>query len=255
MKFTYLYYKALLELLSSMDYHFCDYSNYNDWRRSVIIAHNVDFSLDYALKMAEIEHSENVRSMWFLNIRSDFYNLGTKSGQAAVNQLLKLKHKIGLHFDASAYYGLTYNRGAFYNSSEVYEKLIDAVIDECNVLSSFMGGGIRTFSLHNATRELIKMDLKVPGVFNASGKDFLKKVKYVTDNNRRWRDPILEYVRTEKFEKLHIMMHPFWYREKSENISKSLVKFVNSAGRERYACLGECVPNIESVLPAEDVGL
>ena len=63
----------------------------------LILRHDVDLSLDAALRMAELEAEAGAAATYFLMTRSDFYNLDSPSGAAAIERLRELGHRVGLH--------------------------------------------------------------------------------------------------------------------------------------------------------------
>lgn len=64
---------------------------------TVILRHDVDLSLDAALRMAELEHEAGGSATYFLMTESVFYNLDSSEGVAAVARLRELGHRVGLH--------------------------------------------------------------------------------------------------------------------------------------------------------------
>jgi hypothetical protein len=64
---------------------------------TVILRHDVDLSLDAALRMAEVEAEAGAAATYFLMTRSEFYNLDAQSGEDAVDRLRRLGHRVGLH--------------------------------------------------------------------------------------------------------------------------------------------------------------
>lgn len=90
MEFTYAAYRKLLSLLRERGYAFRGYHNYRDAPRCVILRHDVDTSLDQAVKLAELEAEEGVRSTWFVLLRTDFYNVASKAGQTALRKDTKI---------------------------------------------------------------------------------------------------------------------------------------------------------------------
>ena len=98
MEFTYRAYCGLLELLREKDYMFRNYHNYSNTRRCVILRHDIDSSLDQAVRLAELEAKAGVSSTWFILLRTNFYNVASKSGQQALRRIQALGHEIGLHF-------------------------------------------------------------------------------------------------------------------------------------------------------------
>ena len=63
----------------------------------VLLRHDVDLSLDAALRMAELEEEAGAAATYFLMTRSEFYNLDSPSGEATVDRLRALGHRVGLH--------------------------------------------------------------------------------------------------------------------------------------------------------------
>lgn len=64
---------------------------------TIILRHDIDLSLDAALRMAELEAEAGAGATYFLMTRSEFYNLDSESGRAAIARLRELGHRVGLH--------------------------------------------------------------------------------------------------------------------------------------------------------------
>jgi hypothetical protein len=64
---------------------------------TILLRHDVDLSLDAALRMAELEAEWDAAATYFLMTRSEFYNLDSESGASAVERLRSLGHRVGLH--------------------------------------------------------------------------------------------------------------------------------------------------------------
>ncbi len=64
---------------------------------SVILRHDVDLSLDAAVRMAEVEHDAGASATYFLMTESVFYNLESSEGVAAIDRLRELGHRVALH--------------------------------------------------------------------------------------------------------------------------------------------------------------
>ncbi len=63
----------------------------------VYLRHDVDLSLDAALRMARLEAEAGVAATYFLMTRSVFYNLASTEGTNAVSSLRELGHELGVH--------------------------------------------------------------------------------------------------------------------------------------------------------------
>ncbi len=64
---------------------------------TILLRHDVDLSLGAALLMAELEAETGTAATYFLMTRSEFYNLDSPSGEAAIARLRELGHRVGLH--------------------------------------------------------------------------------------------------------------------------------------------------------------
>ena len=71
----------------------------NSSDKDVILRHDVDASLEAALKMAELENKINVSSTYFILLSSEFYNPFTLESSKIIKKILKLGHKLGLHYN------------------------------------------------------------------------------------------------------------------------------------------------------------
>ena len=63
----------------------------------MILRHDVDLSLDAAVRMAELEHDAGAAATYFLMTESVFYNLDSSEGVAAIARLRELGHRVALH--------------------------------------------------------------------------------------------------------------------------------------------------------------
>ncbi len=246
MEYTYAAYRELLSLLRERDYVFRDYHNYGDAPRCVILRHDIDTSLDKAVKMAELESEEGVRSTWFVLLRTDFYNVASKAGRDALQHIRSLGHEIGLHFDEASYI-----------PDLDPDEVVKNIIKECGLLSALLDGTshqkISCVSMHRPSRATLEADYDIPGIVNSYSKIFFHDFKYLSDSRRRWREPVEEIIRSGMYDRLHILTHAFWYHEVEEDISQTVGAFIRSANRERYRQMAENITDIASILKEEDV--
>jgi hypothetical protein len=90
------HYRELLDAARAGGYRFAFFDRPPE-AGTVVLRHDVDLSLDAALAMAEVEAEAGAASTYFLMTRSEFYNLDSASGHAAVARLRELGHRVGLH--------------------------------------------------------------------------------------------------------------------------------------------------------------
>ena len=79
MEFTYASYKNMLHLLREEGYVITDYHECNSYHEEdiVILRHDIDCSIEKAVKMAELENGMGVCSTYFVLVSSEFYNVAT----------------------------------------------------------------------------------------------------------------------------------------------------------------------------------
>jgi catechol 2,3-dioxygenase-like lactoylglutathione lyase family enzyme len=90
------HYCDLLEAAQAGGYRFAFFDREPE-AGTILLRHDVDLSLDAALRMAELETTAGAAATYFLMTRSEFYNLDSASGEAAVERLRALGHRVGLH--------------------------------------------------------------------------------------------------------------------------------------------------------------
>ena len=242
MEFTYAAYQELLSLLRKQGYSFQNYHNYEGISRCTILRHDIDTSLDQAVKLAEVEADAGVRSTYFVLLRTNFYNVASKAAQEALCHIQSLGHEIGLHFDEAAYTPVLSP-----------DKVVQNIIKECGLLSALLETEVSSVSMHRPSRATLEADYRIPGVVNSYGKIFFQDFKYLSDSRRRWREPVLDIVRSGEYDRLHILTHAFWYHEDEEDITKTVGTFIRSANQERYRQMAENITDINSILREDEV--
>jgi hypothetical protein len=90
------HYRELLEAAQAGGYRFSFFDR-EPAAGDLLLRHDVDLSLDAALRMAELEAEAGAAATYFLMLRSEFYNLDSASGEAAIERLRALGHRVGLH--------------------------------------------------------------------------------------------------------------------------------------------------------------
>jgi hypothetical protein len=90
------HYREIIEAAGAGCYRFAFFDRAPE-NGTVILRHDVDLSLDAALTMAELEAEAGAAATYFLMTRSEFYNLESASGGAAIARLRGLGHRVGLH--------------------------------------------------------------------------------------------------------------------------------------------------------------
>ena len=94
--FNLEHYGELLEAARAGGYRFAFFEG-EPSDGDLILRHDVDLSLDAALRMAELESEAGANATYFLMTQSVFYNLASPEGERAIVRLRELGHRVGLH--------------------------------------------------------------------------------------------------------------------------------------------------------------
>ena len=241
MEFTYAAYRELITLLKNEGYRFCGYFDHEGNDKRVILRHDIDYSMEQAVKLAKVEQEMGVSSTYFVLLRTDFYNPASKRTLDMVRQIHDMGHEVGLHFDEVAYQGC---------SAEELPALIQY---EAKLLVDICGFPIRSFSMHRPNQLTLAKDLQGEGLVNSYGEEFFRQFKYLSDSRRNWREPVLDIVRSGEYDKLHILTPAFWYGDEEETIGDAIGRFIRSANLERYDQMAENIRSIEEILQRSEV--
>lgn len=199
--FTECHYRQLLGLAKET-YRFARYDAI-DWEaRFILWRHDLDFSLNRAAALARIEAEEGVRTTYFINLRSNFYNPLEPDQLAMIRRIIDLGHQIGLHFDASA---------AGIGSAH---ELDVWVAREARWLSEAFGVAPKAFSFHNPTAaHLVHEEESYGGLVNCYSRRFKSEVPYCSDSNGYWRfRRLYDVLSTGTDPRLQVLTHPGWWQ-------------------------------------------
>jgi len=172
--FTLDHYAELLDAARAGGYRFV-YFDAPPVTGSLVLRHDVDLSLDAALRMAERENSVGASATYFLMTESVFYNLASSEGTAAVARLRELGHRVGLH--------------AVY-PNVVLDERFDPVV-----------------AWHNPDPGY--MTAPIPGAVNVMEAPYFDPATYRSDSNQRWRFGCPhDELRAGAFAWLQLLTHP-----------------------------------------------
>lgn len=199
--FTEAGYRELV-LLARSSYRFARFTDSNA-DRHLLWRHDIDISVNRAVRLAEIEAELGVVATYFLHLRSPFYNLLNHEMLRLVHRIIGLGHDIGLHFDPARYDG-----GRSRPTLEV------AIAAESALLGREFGITPRAVSFHDvsALREPVPDDERICGLVNAYSKRLRADYGYVSDSNGLWLYRRLrDVLKAAAEERLQVLTHPEWW--------------------------------------------
>ena len=178
--FELAHYRELLDAARAGGYRFATFDE-APAPGALFLRHDVDFSLDAAVRMAEVEAEHEARATYLLMTESVFYNLASPQGVAASTRLRELGHRVGLH--------------AVYPHA-VLDDRFDPVV-----------------AWHNPSPEY--MSEPIPGAVNTYAEPHFSTIAYRSDSNQNWRSGCPhDELAAGAFPWLQLLVHPeIWVYE------------------------------------------
>ena len=172
---------------------------------SLLLRHDIDFSPDYALKIAKIESKLNVQATYFIMLTSNMYNFLSSHNQKLVKDIIDLGHKVSLHFDPKAY------------------ENVDKFLEEKNIFENITNNYVDIVSVHRPGLLLKNNNVSLSGVKHTYQDSYFKKMKYISDSGCKNIFPQLsEYLKNSRKFGLHLLIHPIWWASEGSNPTEKL---------------------------------
>jgi len=168
------HYRELLDAARAGGYRFAFFEG-EPREGDLILRHDVDLSLDAALRLAELEADVGAGATYFLMTESVFYNLASEEGERTLARLRELGHRIGLH--------------AVYPRAPLDDRFESVV------------------AWHNPDPEY--MSAPVDGALNVMEEPWFSPATYRSDSNQHWRSGCPhDELRAGAFPWLQLLTHP-----------------------------------------------
>ena len=198
--FDLAHYEELLAATRAGGYRFAHFDG-APAEGAVILRHDVDLSLDAALRMAEIERDAGASATYFLMTESVFYNLESSEGADAIDRLLALGHRVGLH--------------AVYPNAPADERF-DPVV-----------------AWHNPDPEYMSTPLADERV-NVMQEPWFDPATYRSDSNQHWRSGCPHSgLRAGAFPWLQLLIHPEIWAYPGETMRETMRSMLDDGKKRR----------------------
>ena len=221
--FSYEDYRKILEIIKGTGLQ-ANYKEAVNRDRFVIMRHDVEYSVERAYNLSKVEDSMDFTSTYFFQWTNNSYNILSRKNMDMVKDMHERGHIIGLHY---ALNGMT--------DMELVRKQI---VKEIDILSEMFGFKVDTFSVHRPSKDILRENIKLPGILNAYQDDFFTfaenvtedtpvAVKYMSDANHIWRYGYPDEKNILGHDKVQILTHPFaWTKTGYDNFDnyRTLVK-------------------------------
>lgn len=227
-RFDYRAYWQLLDHLMSSHQAVC-FADVNDRFPSqpfFILRHDVDYSLEAALALAEQEARRKVRATYFLLPNGPYYNLLAPEHARVPASLAALGHEIGLHYDV----GLLRQFPA--------DQRMDLVRMQVSLLERLSGSRVQAISMHQPGLNGDDPLKHRTEYANAYDDRFFKEMTYISDSCQAWRDHAWQTLTTGPLPRqFQLALHPInWSAEHRDrrlvfsSIHDDLTRSISAAG-------------------------
>lgn len=207
-------YFKFLSGFKKLGYNFISYKQIKK-KNNILLRHDVDFSVDLAKKVAIWDHQQGIKSHFFFQYDSPFYNLGTYKNIENLKFIKKLKHTIGFHITIK-------NFKTIKKDLLIFEKF-------------FRVNGIKfdkIFSIHKIGSK--KYNIRIPRYQNFFNFNSLGIYYSDSGGSFRFGNPLNNNEITINKSSFQLNLHPIWWTSdnnikksnKIENIKKFTIKIL-----------------------------
>ena len=233
--FSYADYKEIIRIIKESG-RACNFRQAQEKDKFIIMRHDVEFSVDRAFALSKLELSMDFTSTYFFQWTNNSYNILSKKNMDMIKYMHERGHVIGLHF---ALNGLT--------DMELVRRKI---LQEIHVLSEMLGFEITEFSIHRPSADVLRENIKFPGIINAYQDEFFTfsenvtadtplHVKYISDAKHRWNYGVPDEETLLGYDRVQILTHPYsWTKKGHDNLEN-----FRTLLQERNAELMETIDN------------
>lgn len=211
---TYDEYKNILNIVRNTK-KLCTFEEACKKDKFILLRHDIEFSVEKAYQMAQIEYNAGVRSAYFIQIENDSYNAFSDVNTRLIREIHDMSHEIGLH----------YRQGGD-NNARIKQQIY--------MMECMYGFKINSFSTHRPKENTSYEKYNIDGIINAYSEEYFTrtddmsrvKVKYISDSKYQWnygypsREELLSY------DKVQLLVHPFQWAEKPLGMMKCFDKLL-----------------------------
>lgn len=217
-EYTYPWYREFLGWLRAEGYRFRSFEHPVD-RDEVRLRHDVDLSVERALRMARIEAELGVSAAYFFLLTSPLYNPLEAETREVVREIESLGHDVGLHFSTHAYWPT--------ESPPAASEIGARVEAERAVLETVSEDPLSTVSFHVPPEWVI--DRAFDGFRSTYEPAFLSEMDYLADSSQRWRreSPVGE----PPSGPVQVLTHPGLWGQEDRSFEACVERAVTDASR------------------------
>ena len=176
--------------------------------KKIVLRHDIDFDLNAALRIAEIDSAIGFSSMFFLMPDSEFYSINSQSSKHAIEEICSQGHSIGIHWD-------------YRNYSLNPDKASSKFNLHLAMLEELTQSTVKYGSQHMPTSSLNSVNLTPEGVVDMYSPKVMANYRYISDSSMKWRsENILQLALHAK--NIIFLAHPIWWAIDGSTSSEKL---------------------------------
>jgi hypothetical protein len=209
--FTFKHYRRILEAGLESGYRFIGFdelAGLRDRERYLcLLRHDCEGDLAAALRLGEMEKTLDVKSTYFLQLRSPLYNVLSEPQARFVKELIELGHRLGLHFDERPHDHAT------------PAQIADLVDRERALLGEEFGVTVEVVSFHQPSPRVLENRLKLR-CLNTYDRSDMQGVGYLSDSNWQWKQDPIDAFQSHTHPHLQLLLHPECWTDRSMSIER-----------------------------------
>lgn len=162
--------------------------------RTVVLRHDIDFSVDLAHALAKEEAELGVNATFFFMATSNAYNLFSAHNRRLVREIIAMGHTASLHFDPT-----------------VHEDVDAGFREECAALAP-LTGPVEIVSLHRPGDYLLDNNRPLPGARHTYEDCYFRDLAYISDSGGAFAHG--HPFETDAFASgrpIQLLLHPIWW--------------------------------------------
>lgn len=210
-------YNQMLSDLMDRGYSFCNYEE-ADTRLAqgdpfVVLRHDIDISLRPALEIARLEHERGVQAIYFVLLRSPFYNALSRENAEIISQIYDYGHQIAAHID------LTF-----------YDNDCARALSEIELFARFYPYINTDLMTLHSPYDLKRIPIdQVPELHRVYASAIKGDVAYISDSTGRWRyGTPFESEAFKKRQPMQLLTHPIWWIQEGDSPADKLERWLHA---------------------------
>lgn len=191
--FTMSGYRAMLEKFLEAGYAFRFFEDLAPGP-TLLLRHDIDFSVPAALEMAKVEQELGVRSTYFFMLTSSLYNPFASPNREHIHAIKDMGHRVGIHFDPT-----------------VYSDMDAGFALEYMKMTSVFGES-RMVSIHRPGPMLEDNNRALADCRHTYEDLYFKQTKYISDSRGAFHyGHPLDADAFHDRQPIHLLIHPVWW--------------------------------------------